>query len=312
MPGTIVPSDLATQWSTNYQTLFLTEFNQSVAVDAGSLNPITLEIPLPDFQGTTVQLDWLGAAPQMAQWTDEKKALGLSKYAWSATVLNYQASIEVDLNAMMDARFNPYEARIREMAQNAARLRYNLISDLISGGAAALCYDGQYFFDTDHSEGDSGTQSNKLTGTGTSQAQVTTDFYSASAALYGFLDDKGVPIAPAPFRPLVWIPNSATLIERFRTLQGATVISQTNNVLANSFDVVVDPRLTDTNDWYMFRTNGILKPFIFVNREESNYKDNFAATTGDPFERRIGKASVEARAKATYGMWQQAVKVTNS
>ena len=66
---------------------------------------------------------------------------------------------------------NPYEQRIREMAQNAARLTYNLISDLIKGGAAAKCYDSQFFFDTDHSEGDSGTQSNKLTGTGTSAAR---------------------------------------------------------------------------------------------------------------------------------------------
>lgn len=310
----ITPSDLTVQWSTNFQTLFLTEFNQTVAVDRATLANITMEIPLPDHRGNKIQLDWLGAAPQMAEWTDEKKALGLGKHEWSATVKSYQASIEVDLNAINDAMMNPYEPRIREMAQNAGRLRYNLISDLLQAGDAAggECYDGQYFFDTDHSEGDSGSQSNKLTGAGTSQANIETDFYAASAALYGFLDDKGVPLAPSVFRPLVWIPNSATLIQRFRTLQGATVISQTNNVLANSFDIVVDPRLTDATDWYMFRTNGMLKPFLFVNREEANYRDNFAALVGDPFERRVGKASVEARGVATYGMWQQAVQVVNS
>ena len=38
------------------------------------------------------------------------------------------------------------EARIREMAQNAARLRYNLLSDLIQNGSSRNCYDGQAFF----------------------------------------------------------------------------------------------------------------------------------------------------------------------
>lgn len=310
----VMPSDLATGWSTLFETLFQAEYNQTIAVERARLDPLVMEIPLGDNMGNTVQLDWLGAAPQMQQWVDEKVAAGLGKYAWSAVVRNYQASIEVDLNAFSDARTNPYEPRLREMSQNAARLRYNLLSALITAGAAAggECYDGQYFFDTDHSEGDSGTQSNALTGAGTTQANIETDFYAAKSALMGFKDDKGVPLQPGEFRPLVWIPNSPTLEQRFRTLQGATTISQTTNVLAGGFDLVVDPSLTDATDWYMFRPSGAMRPFIVVNREDANYRDNFAATTGDPFERRIGKASVEARMVATYGMWQKAVKVTNA
>ena len=74
-----------------------------------------------------------------------------------------------------------------------------------------------------------------------------------------------------------------------------------------------DLRLTDANDWYMFRVDTPTKPFIVVNREEPHYADNF--TTGmsdDVFMRKTGTASVEARIAATYGLWQKAVKVGNA
>jgi phage major head subunit gpT-like protein len=307
----VVPSDLVTQWSTLFETLFLQEYNQTIAVEQARLAALIMELPLGDQMGNRVQLDWLGAAPQMREWVDEKRAIGLGNFAWSIVVKRYEASMDVDLDALRDAKFNPYEARLREMSANAARLRYNLLSDLIVGGAAALCYDGQYFFDVDHAERDSGTQSNKLAGTGTSQASVETDYYTAKSALMGFHDDKGAPLAPTDFRPLVWIPNNPTLEQRFRILQGASTISQTSNVLAGAFDLVVDPRLTDPNDWFMFRSDGAMRPFIVVNREESAYRDNFASGTDDVFKRRKGMASVEARLAATYGMWQRAVMVGN-
>jgi len=307
----VVPSDLVTQWSTEFETLFLAQFNQSVAVERARLEPLIMEIPLGDHMGNTVQLDWLGAAPQMREWVDEKQALGIGEHNWSVRVKRYEASMDVDLDAFRDARFNPYQPRLLEMAQNASRIRYNLISDLVVGGAATKCYDGQNFFDTSHSEGDSGVQSNKLTGTGTTAAALKADYYSAYTALCGFKDDKGVPMAPSEFRPLIWAPNSAALIQQFEDLRGAPLISNSTNILANRFDLVIDPRLTDANDWYMFRTDGAMRPFIVVNREEPHYRDNFASMADDVFKRRKGMASVEARLAATYGLWQKAVQVVN-
>src|SRR5690349_18370767 len=116
----VVPSDLATQWSTQFETLFQAEYNQQQAVTEAEFGPLMMDLTLPDHQGNTVQLDWLGAAPQMQRWTDEKKAAGLGKHAWSVSVERFQASIEVDLDAFRDARMNPYEPRIREMSQNGA------------------------------------------------------------------------------------------------------------------------------------------------------------------------------------------------
>ena len=309
----IVPSDMPVQWSVEFETLFLAEYNQTVAVERMRLDPLIMEIPLDDHQGNTVNIDWLGAAPQMRRWKDEKRPGALSNYSWEVEVEDYEASLRVNMNALKDARFNPYERRIREMAQNAGRLVYNLISDLVKNGASKACYDTQNFFDTDHSEGSSGAQSNKLTGTGTSAAQVKADYYSAYTALCGFKDDKGEPMQASDFRPLVWIPNNATLVQQFEELQASLLLSNSTNILANRFDLVKDPRLTDANDWYMFRVDTPTKPFILVSREEPHYADNFTqGTSDDVFMRKTGTASVEARAAATYGLWQKAVMVANA
>lgn len=308
----VVRNDLPSAISTRYEVLFNQAYNTSVAVDAAVLSGIAFDARLEDHQGKTINLNWLGAAPQMRKWLDEKRAQGLNKFNYDVTVERYEASIEIDMDAFYDARFAIYDSRIKEMGQNASRLVYNMVSDLIKNGSAATCYDGQFFFDTDHSEGDSGVQSNLLTGTGTSAAQITTDFYTALTAINGFKDDKGVPLQPSQFRPIVWIPNNATVVQRFKELQKAEMISTTDNILVNSFDLVIDPRLTDTNDWYMFRSDGILKPFIVVKREDPSYKDNFSSRADDVFMRRIGVASVEARCVAAYGMWQQAAKITNA
>lgn len=309
----IVPVDLAVQWSTQYSTLFGSQFNQSVAVIDAQMSPIIMPMDLGDHQGNKVTLDWLGASPQMRRWVDEKRAIGLAKYTIDVVVERFEATVEIDLDALRDARGNIYEPRIREIAQNGTRLPYNLVSELIRGGETGSAYDGQNFFDTDHSEGDSGAQSNELTGTGTSEAQITADYYSAKSAMMGFKDDKGVPLHPYDFRPQIWIPNDATLIQRFKKLQTASLVSSgETNVLKGEFDLVIDPQFTDANDWYMHRTDTIMKPYFRVNREPVHYEDNFGTGHPDVWGKRIGQAGAVGRMAMAYGMWQCAVKVKNA
>jgi phage major head subunit gpT-like protein len=305
----ITQGDLVAGWSTLYQTLFEQDYNKLVAVEQAQLNPLIMEIPLDDNMGNTVTLDWLGAAPQMQQWADEIREQGLGKNEWTVKPLRYEASVAIDIDVLRDARGNIYVPRLQEMTANAARLRYNLISALISSGTTAKCYDGSNFFDTTHQDNANvAQQANKFAASGTSQAQVTNDYYAAKQTMCSFLDDKGAPINSAQFRPLVWIPNNAALEQAFRNLQGATMISNTSNVLANSFDLVIDPKLAGTS-WYMFRASDPMRPFIVCRREEANYRDTFAALTDDVIRRRKGLATVQARMGATYGLWQKAVMI---
>jgi phage major head subunit gpT-like protein len=313
----IVSSDMAQNVSTQYEAWFLDAFNPTQGVEDARFSKLIQEIDLPNFSGNRINLNWLGAAPQLKEWVDEKQAQGLNRYEWEIVVKRWEATIEIDLDTLVDARWNIYESRIREMAMNATRHRYNLLSDLIKNGAAALGYDGQNFFDTDHAEGDSGTQSNKLTGSGTSLDNVRTDYYAAKAALMQYKDDKGNPMWAGDFRPFIWAPATATMMSVFEQLRNGGLVTTggvggNTNILANQFDVVYDPKLTDANDWHMFNTEGSMKPFLFVNREPIHYEDNFGTGHPDVWSRRIGQASSVGRDNATYAMWSKACKIVNS
>lgn len=308
----ITPGDLATQWSTEFETLYLQEYNTAIVITEQQLAPIVENIELPDFSGKTIQMDWLGAAPQLRDWVDERRAREVNKYSWSVTPGDKEATMEIDMNTLVDAKSNPYARVFREMMQNAARNEYRIISDLIKNGAASLCYDGQYFFDTDHSEGSSGTQSNKLTGTGTSLSQLTADYFNAYTALMGFKDDQGEPMNPDDFRPIVWIPNNAVMVQNWRTLQRSMLISTSDNVLQSQFDLRTDSRLSDTNDWFMFRADSVIKPFGFVNRQRAKYTSRLDPNTSDDvYKRKRGSVGVDLRCAGTYLQWQRAVQVAN-
>lgn len=307
----IVPSDLGTAWSTMFQTWWLSEYNTSRTVDDATIGQLAIVQSMPNFTGNNVDLSWLGAAPQMREWVGEKQMIGIGKHTWAAIIKDYEATLEVQMNALLDARGNVYEPRIREMGVNAARLRWTLLSTLIKNGHTGLCYDGQGFFDTDHSEGDSGTQSNYLAASsGVTLAGLSTDFYAAVTALQGFKDDKGITIGGGNFRPLVVIPNDATLRQNFGLLKGASMISTTSNVLSGEFDLVVAPELTVATSWCVFRTDGPIKPFYINERQAPSYQDNFSSPASESMLLRgIGIATVEARYAATYAEWRKGVMV---
>src|SRR5579883_2098336 len=118
----VVPSDLALGWSTQFDTLFHEQYNQSIGVMLSDVSRLLMDMELGDFQGNRVTLDWLGASPQMRQWVDEKRAIGLNKQEITVLVSRYEATIEIDLDALRDGRGNIYVPRIREIAANGSRL----------------------------------------------------------------------------------------------------------------------------------------------------------------------------------------------
>ena len=158
---------------------------------------------------------WLGR--QMRQWKDENEPGNITNYTWDVEVLDYEASLRVNMNALKDALQPVPAVAMSGNAQRRARLRY-LLSDLIKNGATKKC-STRSSSSIPITKATAGRESDKLTGTGTSAAQVTTDYYTAYTALCGFKDDKGEAMQATDFRPLVWIPNNATFVQVFEALQ---------------------------------------------------------------------------------------------
>ena len=261
---------------------------------------------------------WLGTAPTMREWVDERVPKGLLDHSYTLVNKHFEGSIGVDRDDLDDDQTNQINLRVTDMGARARRHPDSLLSTLIIDGESTLCYDGQFFFDTDHSEGDSGTQDNDLTATAADTANITqaefkTAIGAAIKALMGFKDDRAEPFLEdwqldnANLKLMVPPAMRQVAIETLT----AELISNTTNIYKNQAEILVNARLTSGVKCYLFYTGTPVKPFIFQNRQalQTGFLGNTAETG---FMRRTYVFGADARYNVGYGLWQFAVLTTFS
>lgn len=109
---------------------------------------------------------WLGAFPKMREWIGDRviKNLALSNY--NIKNKDWEDTISVEANHIKDDRIGLYSPLMTEMGRAASSQPDELVFAVLALGLTQLCYDGQYFFDTDHPVG-AGVVSNYGGGAGT-------------------------------------------------------------------------------------------------------------------------------------------------
>ncbi len=256
---------------------------------------------------------WLGTVPRMREWGTGRLARGLRTESYSVENLKYEATVEVDRDEIADDQTGQIRIRIGELAQRAATHKdYLLAQLLINGASSGYCsYDGVSFFGAAHSSGASGSQSNDLTfaaAAGTNEP--TTEEFKGSlkqaiAALLGYKDDQGEPL-PLTTAGLVCVVPPSMLFTAMEAVN-ATVINQTSNVLAGAARVIALPWLGSAVTWYLLKTDGVVRPFIFQDREPVEF-GALTENSEDGFKREKLLFGVRARYRMTYGYWQYAVR----
>lgn len=219
-----------------------------------------------------------------------------------------------------------YIKMIGDRAARAKDAPYEIMLDLLEAGAAStygVCFDGQPLFDTDHDFNSSaGSQSNLLTGTGTTLYQLAADLKSALSALRGFTystdtgnsaNKKKRMLNKGKLKPVVVCdPSLSQKFEDLRTLENiANNSGSETNSLRNSFEVVVRP-FTATTDWYVLDvSNPTQKPFLISMEDEGILRtpaDNPEALTNlQVFRYAYNGLSFGV----AYGAWWKIVKVNN-
>tara|TARA_R110002049_G_scaffold73362_3_gene189776 strand:+ start:13295 stop:14188 length:894 start_codon:yes stop_codon:yes gene_type:complete len=113
---------------------------------------------------------WLGKMPNMREWLGPRLIQGLSEHDYAIKNKDFELTIGVDRNDIKDDNLGIYEPMFVEMGESTAAHPDLLTFDALAGGFATECYDGQYFFDTDHpvinEDGSMGTVANTDGGSG--------------------------------------------------------------------------------------------------------------------------------------------------
>jgi phage major head subunit gpT-like protein len=268
---------------------------------------------------------WLGQSPAMREWVGGRNAKGFTENGITIINKHYEGTIEVLKKELRRDKTGQVLIRINELARRAVTHWANLVSTLIVNGAAADCYDGQFFFDTDHSEGSSGTQSNDLSLdisdygvvaagviTAPSIEEMQQVILAGVAAILGFKDDQGEPMNEDAKNFLVMVPSSLYLsAAKAIAMPVGTSITEHGLPADMQIRAVMNPRLnaTFTDSFPVFRTDGAVKPFI---RQQETELEMKAKGDGSEFEFDEDKHQygVDTWRNVGYGYWQHACLMT--
>lgn len=268
---------------------------------------------------------WLGMPPAMREVVGGRLVKELRENGYTIANKHFEATIKILIRDHRRAANKTPQAfiRIAELAQRAQTHWASLLSTLILNGPSTACYDGQYFFDTDHSEGDSGNQSNDIsvdiselpvatagTVTAPSVEEMQQAILKGVTKIQSFVDDQGEPMNEDAMSFLVMVPPGLAFVAMNALAQPLQTGVTTQRPIAINIQAVQNARLSSwTDKFVVFRTDGEVKPLIrqsetdaqmSVLGEGSDYAyDNFAYKYGVDSWRNVG-----------YGLWQQACLVT--
>lgn len=269
---------------------------------------------------------FLGQSPAMREWIGGRQAKSLPANALTIANRHYEATLEI---AVRDARRDKtpqIEARVQDFADRSLTHWASLLSTLIAAGESTVCYDGQFFFDTDHSEGSSGAQSNDISvdisalpatlhGVPTlpSVEEMQQSILRGIAQIISIKDDQGEPMneAASSFLVMVPVPLYMVAIAATSALTTAAIAQNMNpNFIANlNVEVVMNARLTWTDKFAVFRTDSPIKALIRQSETEIDLK---AKAEGSEFEfdNDAWQFGIDTWRNAGYGYWQRSVLVT--
>jgi len=97
---------------------------------------------------------WLGQFPRLREWVGDRQVKNLAAHDYSIRNKSFEATIGVKREEIEDDSYGVFKPLFQEMGYAAVTHPDELVYGLLAAGFASLCFDGQYFFDTDHPVGD--------------------------------------------------------------------------------------------------------------------------------------------------------------
>lgn len=93
---------------------------------------------------------WLGQFPKLREWIGDRQLKSVASFNYQLPNKDFESTVEVPRPKFEDDTYGIFSPLIEEMGYAAAVHPDDMIFNLLAAGDSTLCYDGQFFFDTDH------------------------------------------------------------------------------------------------------------------------------------------------------------------
>lgn len=228
---------------------------------------------------------WLADQSSVKEWLGKRKAQSMGTRHWEVVNRHFELTYGFDVNQINDDLSGLVAQAVMKARSNQskwARHKDLMCALALEAGVDTDCYDGQFFFDTDHPvdlEGiTSGTFDNIISG-----ALGFTTLYTALKRIRSFKNSDGSPMVP-PGKKLVLMHPPALMDSVDSVLSTKQLTSAasyalfgtggpSDNPLYDRLEPVENQYLTSDTAWYVIAEADGIKPIMFQRRQEIQMRE---------------------------------------
>lgn len=241
--------------------------------------------------------------PKMREWIGERVIKNFAERSFEIENKKFELTMGVKRDDIEDDNLGTYAPLFDLMGQQARMYPDDLVLDLIESGTSRECYDGQYFFDTDHpknmDDAGAGTQSNNFT----SRALSHDNLQHVRTQMRKLVGADGRPLGVNPTHLVVPPALEKTALQILNAEMVAEGGVSVTNVLRGSLKLIVWDRLTSDTAWYLLDLSKPIKPFVFQNRSAPEFQYLTEGKDENVFMRDEYVYGIRARGNAGYALW---------
>ncbi len=99
---------------------------------------------------------WLGEFSRLREWIGERQVNRMKTHGYTLANKKFEATEGISREYIEDDTYGVLMPKFQDMGYAASTHPDEMAFALLAAGFASACYDGQYFFDTDHPVGEEG------------------------------------------------------------------------------------------------------------------------------------------------------------
>lgn len=221
---------------------------------------------------------WLANQANVREWVGPRIARDMSTRTWEVFNKKWELTYKFERDAIDDDLEGFGEQAVLQAGQMGEKFAQHedyLIAQALVAGRSKVCWDGQYFFDTDHpididGIGSSGTYSNSF-----NLALSHVNYRTVLEAAQSLKDESGMPVNISN-QWILMVPVALGLEgkqiveQQLMTFGAALGLFGTGGVNTNPYAgsarLVINPYLTEPTRWYLMSVGSYIKPLIMQRR----------------------------------------------
>lgn len=268
-----------------------------------------------------------GSVSGMREWIGDREYGQISSAEFTLKNKTWEASHKFERHDVDDDRYNMLGMIAQQQGEECRTHPDQLLFNLMARGHQQQCWDGQFFYSTNHLWNDSGVQSNIVDYTVANVNAVTTSefkkaYHAALIRMMTFKRDNGQPWIRPTVRSLenVRITVPTDLLElAFDTFEPAMKVSTEGTSFAAIDNVSIATPMIDnipylspdfdsgssSTSFYVHYLGERIKPFVFQRRSQLQQQTKGA----DDIEFKDIKHLAEARYNLGFLGWMYSIKV---